>query len=658
MHTTALSDDLEFDLETLRHKYRQERDRRIRPDGLAQYTGLRGEYGYWAKDPYTPVADRPTRSDRVDVLIVGCGFGGLLTAAALRRAGLRSVRMTDEAGGFGGTWYWNRYPGIHCDIEASVYMPLLEEVGTTPSRRYAPGDEIRQHADRIADHFGLRDDALFHTRVDELRWDDDADEWVVSTERGDRIRAQHVVVPSGTLTQPKLPAIPGLETFQGHTFHTSRWDFGYTGGDEHGSLSGLADKRVAVVGTGATGVQVIPHVGRHARQTTVFQRTPSTVDVRDNRDLPIDWTAALPSGWQRERMENFLAVVSGEPVDFDMVGDGWTATAALQRQMLSGNQGDISDTDRTLLEEIADARRMNQIRARIDGLVDDPKTAKVLKPWYRYMCKRPTFSDQYLQTFNRPNVTLVDTADTGGITGATADAVLVGDDAYPVDCIVFATGFETGVSGVRSGTMPVYGRDGTPLLEFWSQGPHTLHGVLSRGFPNLFHLGSLQNANSVNFVHILQQQAEHIAAIITAANDADVAVVEPTADAERRWGATIADVAVDNGASLAECTPATTTAKAPAPEAAGHTARDRSASMHCSSSGAATTCTKSSPPPAPPERSSRKGSAHEQRSFRQSDRHRHRRRIRHRQGHHASAPRRGRHSHRHRRDRRPDQRAA
>lgn len=555
MQQHPVIDDVEINLEGLRAKYRAERDRRLRPDGMAQYTGLRGEFGYWAKDPYTPVEERAPKTDHVDVLVVGCGFGGLLTAAELRRAGFQSIRMTDEAGGFGGTWYWNRYPGIHCDIESSVYMPLLEDTGTVPSRRYAPGDEIRRHANRIAEHFDLGRDVLFHTRVTELRWDETANQWTVSTDRGDQMRASYVVVSSGTLTQPKLPAVPGLETFGGHTFHTSRWDFAYTGGDEHGDLPGLADKRVAVIGTGATGIQIIPHVAAAAAHLTVFQRTPSTVDVRDNRALPADWIDPLSSGWQRERMENFLAVVSGEETDTDLVGDGWTSTAALQRQMLSGRHDDTDSESRALIDELADARKMTQIRARVDAIVDDPATAAMLKPWYRYMCKRPTFSDLYLQTFNRPNVTLVDTADTGGITGATEHEVLVGDAAYPVDCIVFATGFETGVSGVRSGAMPVYGRDGIPLLQSWATGPHTLHGFLSRGFPNLFHLGSLQNANSVNFVHILQEQAEHIAAIITAAITADAAFVEPTEQSERDWSAVINDVTVDNGAFLTECTP-------------------------------------------------------------------------------------------------------
>ncbi|MFD6100369.1 flavin-containing monooxygenase [Nocardiopsis flavescens] len=544
-----------IDLDALRARYARERDRRIRPDGAAQYRPASGEFGYYAHDPYTPRREREPLTDTVEVIVVGGGFGGLATGARLRQAGVESIRMTDEAGDFGGTWYWNRYPGIHCDIESYSYMPLLEEVGTVPSWRYAPGEEIRRHAVAIAETFGLYRDALFHTRVTSLDWDERSDTWVVGTDRGDRMRARFVITSSGTLTRPKLPGIPGIEDFQGHTFHTSRWDYGYTGGDQDGGLDGLADKRVAVVGTGATGVQVIPHLARDARHLYVFQRTPSSVDVRDNRPTDPAWAASLEPGWQRERMENFLAVVSGERVETDLTRDGWTSTARLQRKMISGAlDTDVSPQERERADELLDAWKMNRIRARVDEVVRDPATAELLKPWYRYMCKRPCFSDHYLQAFNRPDVTLVDTADHGGVTRMTADSVVVGDTAYPVDCVVFATGFDVGVSGVLSGALPVRGRGGHDLLASWSRGPLTLHGFYSPGFPNLFHLGPLQNANSVNFAHILLEQAGHIAAVVAAARKAG-AVVEPPREAALEWGRTVRESAHDNSAFQAECTP-------------------------------------------------------------------------------------------------------
>ncbi|MGO1259928.1 MAG: flavin-containing monooxygenase, partial [Brachybacterium sp.] len=364
---TDMTDPRTFDLDALREKYRQERDRRLRPDGTAQYRRTAGEFGYYAKDPYTPRSERAALTDTVEALVIGAGFGGLLTAAKLREAGVESVRLMDEAGDVGGTWYWNRYPGIHCDIESYLYMPLLEETGYMPQWRYAPGEEIRRHAVRIAEHYELYRDTAFHTRATELHWDEAEGHWLVRTDRGDAMRARHVIVSSGTLSQSKLPGIPGIEDFRGHTFHTSRWDYGYTGGDATGGMVGLADKRVAVVGTGATGLQAVPTVAQDAQHLFVFQRTPSTVDVRDNRPTDPEWAASLQPGWQRERMENFLATLAGEEVEEDLVGDGWTATPALQRAMITGRTDDSLDpAERERREEIADLVTMNRLRDRVD----------------------------------------------------------------------------------------------------------------------------------------------------------------------------------------------------------------------------------------------------------------------------------------------------
>lgn len=546
----------DVNIEQLRAKYAHERERRIRPDGLKQYQSARGEFGYYAKDPYTERVERQPASDTVDALVIGAGFGGLLTGAFLRDAGLSSIRLMDEAGDVGGTWYWNRYPGIRCDIESHVYMPLLEELGYVPSERYATGEEIRQHTINIAKHYNLYQHALFHTRATGLTWDEESHHWYVETDRGDQFWARYVIVSSGTLTQPKLPAIPGIEDFQGHTFHTSRWDYGYTGGDPHGNLTGLSDKRVAVVGTGATGLQAVPKVAQDAEHLYVFQRTPSTVDVRNNHRTDPEWADSLKPGWQRKRMENFLAVMAGEPVDEDLVQDSWTATAQLQRQIISGAVDDrVSPQEREFRDEIADAHTMNRLRGRVAEVVEDPAVVDHLQPWYRYMCKRPGFSDEYLPAFNQPNVTLVDTADHGGITRMTEHSIFVGDEEYEVDCAIFATGFDVGVSGVLAGDLPVAGRGGQQLLAAWSHGPKTLHGFYSNGFPNLFHLGAVQNANSVNFVHILQEQAEHIAAVVSRAESLGKRVIEPTAQDQEDWTHTVFQTAHDNRDFQAKCTP-------------------------------------------------------------------------------------------------------
>ncbi|MHC5259562.1 flavin-containing monooxygenase [Streptomyces sp. UC4497] len=539
----------------LRERYRVERERRVRPDGTAQYRSTTAEFGYFAADPYAgEVPEREPLGDAVDVAVVGGGFGGILAGVRMRQQGLEKVRVIEQGGDFGGTWYWNRYPGIHCDIESHVYLPMLDETGYVPEWKYAPGDEIRRHAVRIAERFGLYEDALFSTAVTALTWDESAHQWVVTTDRGDEFRATYVVTATGTLSEPKLPGIPGIEDFKGHTFHTSRWDYGYTGGGPDGGMTGLADKRVGVVGTGATGVQAIPKLAEDARQLYVFQRTPSAVDTRgQRRTTPQDVGADRP-GWAHERRENFLRIVSGEDAERDLVADRWTESAALLEKLLPSFRRD-GEAEFEAAYEAADHATMNQIRDRVAAEVTDPATAEALKPWYRYACKRPTFSDLYLPAFNRDNVTLVDTAETHGIERMTERGVVVGGVEYEIDCLVFATGFSVGVSGVTSGKLPVTGRDGLQLLDSYARfGPRTLHGFTSTGFPNLIQLGPMQNASSVNFSHILDEQAVHAAALVVAAEKAD-AVLEPTPEVVDAWRETCAQGSPDHEWFHAECTP-------------------------------------------------------------------------------------------------------
>ncbi|WP_228899171.1 flavin-containing monooxygenase [Streptomyces sp. IPPR8] len=540
----------------LRRRYRVERERRVRPDGTRQYLAADAEFGYYADDPYAVAsgAREPLRDD-VDVAVVGGGFGGILAGARLRQRGVRRVRIVEKGGDFGGTWYWNRYPGIHCDIESHVYLPMLDETGYVPEWKYAPGEEIRRHAVRIAEKFDLGADALFSTSVTSLTWDDNVRNWLVTTDRGDEFRATYVITATGTLTELKLPGIPGIENFQGHTFHTSRWDYGYTGGTPDGGLTGLADKRVGVVGTGATGVQVIPKLAEDAGHVYVFQRTPSTVDVRANRRTTARDVGADHDGWARERRDNFLRIVSGETVEHDLVADRWTETAGLLEKLLPSFRRPADRQAYEAAYEVADARKMNEVRARVERIVADADTAEKLKPWYRYACKRPTFSDTYLQAFNRDNVTLVDTADTHGIERMTEHGVVVGDTEYALDCLVFATGFSVGVSGVHSGKLPVRGRDGVHLLDALKRrGPRSLHGLTSNGFPNLIQLGATQSASSVNFTHVLDEHAVHAAALVAAA-EARGAVIEPSREAEDAWLAVLAEGAPDHEWFHAECTP-------------------------------------------------------------------------------------------------------
>ena len=556
LEPSAAEPVLDFDPDALREKYRIERDKRLRSDANAQYVEIKGDFGHYIDDPYVePGFTRAALNDEVDALVIGGGFGGLMAAARLREAGLERIRIVEKGGDFGGTWYWNRYPGAQCDIESYIYLPLLEETGYIPKEKYSFAAEIRAHARRIGETFDLYRDALFQTEIKDLRWQEAEKRWLVSTSRGDAIKARYVVMSNGPLNRPKLPGIPGIESFKGHSFHTSRWDYGYTGGDSSGNLTGLADKRVAIIGTGATAIQSVPHLGRAAKHLYVFQRTPSSVDLRGNRPTDRDWAASLTPGWQKRRMENFNILVSGGQQDEDLVSDGWTDIIRSLTSIAAFRTGKaIAPEDIPAQMELADFRKMNQIRARVEDLVEDARTAEALKPWYRQFCKRPTFNDDYLPTFNRPNVTLVDTGGKG-VDRVTETGLVVDGVEYEVDCIIFATGFEVGTAYTRRAGFEIHGRDGRTLTDHWNGGLKTLHGFMSHGFPNCFHMGTNQSSLTPNFPHLLEEQARHIAEVVGEARLRQASVVEPTAEAEAGWVQTIKDNARANLDFRIACTP-------------------------------------------------------------------------------------------------------
>jgi cation diffusion facilitator CzcD-associated flavoprotein CzcO len=519
---------------------------------------VKGDFSRYIDDPYVdPGFTRPPLNDSVDVVIIGGGFGGLLAGARLREAGIRDIRVIEKGGDFGGTWYWNRYPGAQCDIESYIYLPLLEETGYIPKEKYSYAPEILAHARRIGEQFDLYRDACFQTQIRALTWSEDECRWIVTTDRDDRMRARFVVMSNGPLNRPKLPGIPGIDTFKGHTFHTSRWDYGYTGGDTNGNLHKLGDKRIAVIGTGATAVQCVPFLAKDARHLYVFQRTPSSIDNRGNRPTDPEWVKTLKPGWQKHRMENFNVLVTGGFQPEDLVNDGWTDIIRNLGGLLiarNNTNSAISPEEIMRLAEIADFKKMNQIRARVDSIVNDKRTAESLKPWYRQFCKRPTFNDEYLPAFNRPNVTLVDTMGRG-VDSITEKGLVFDGVEYEADCIIFATGFEVGTAYTRRAGFEVYGRGGRALSENWANGLKTLHGFCSVGFPNCFHMGITQNALTANFPHMLEEQSRHIAELIKHAKSQEARCIEPTAEAEAEWVATIKEKAMNNQDFLEACTP-------------------------------------------------------------------------------------------------------
>ena len=545
--TEAINEAARAKLEAIEAKYRDERAKRLRPDGNAQYKALSSLSADFDRDPYAdPDFKRDAFVGETEVAIIGGGISGLLTAVRLKQSGIADVRIIDRAGDFGGTWYWSRYPGAACDVESYIYMPLLEETGYMPTEKYAKSPEIFAHCQRIAKQFDLYPKALFQTVVQDLRWIDAASRWEITTDRGDRVRARYVVTAGGILHKAKLPGIPGIETFKGKAFHTGRWDFNYTGGSSIDPLVKLADKRVAIIGTGATSVQIVPKLAASAKQLFVFQRTPTNVGERNNRPTDPEWVKTLKPGWHKERMENFTRITTGQGAGAeDLIKDGFT-------EIFGRNPNSFGVS--TPEERLLDIEAMEAIRNRIDSIVTDKQTAEALKPWYNIMCKRPCFHDEYLQCFNQPNVKLVDTSGKG-VERITEDSVVVDGVAYPVDCIIYASGYDVGATYTDRMGFDIHGRGGVSLGEAWVNGPGTLHGTTIRGFPNLFNIHTLQTGIGINFAHLLSELAIHVASIISTCVERKVVEMEPSEAAQEAWFHTLLANLGSQPQFFAECTP-------------------------------------------------------------------------------------------------------
>lgn len=551
--TIAPAHNLGFDPSELREKYATERAKRVRADGKEQYRKIAGEFSDFAKDPHVEaIIERPPLQDEVDVILIGGGFSGLMTGARLRKAGVESIRIVERGGDVGGTWYWNRYPGAACDIDSYIYMPMLEDIGDMPSRKYPPALELLEHARKIARKYDLYRDAVFQTAITDMKWDEKSERWKIYTNRDDVMTAKYVVMGLGPLAQPKLPGIPGIETFKGKAFHTSRWDYDYTGGSSYGDLEKLADKRVGIIGTGATAIQCLPHLAQSAMELYAFQRTPSSVDIRADKPTDPDWWASLKPGWQRERMVNFTNLVNGTAQDVDLVDDGWT------HNFIDARDEDVDGVDPT---QIANFRKMESVREHISNVVNDQKTAEALKPWYNYFCKRPCFNDYYLQSFNKPNVHLVDT-DGKGVERIDETGIWAGGVHYDLDCIVFSTGFEVGTGFLSRSGFDVTGKGGLALTQHWKDGVRTLHGMLINNFPNLLMIGGIDHVGlNANHVHMLDEQTEYVVDVITNATAGLTKTFELSREAEQEYVdkiiylATRNPMAPQNGSFQQECTP-------------------------------------------------------------------------------------------------------
>ncbi|MDG1196453.1 MAG: NAD(P)/FAD-dependent oxidoreductase [Actinomycetota bacterium] len=498
--------------EGIKNKFSEERDLRLayRPPGEDYYTSdLTGDLAKYAVDPYSDdVEPREKLNDVVEVLFIGGGFSALLTSARLREKGVDSIRIVERGADVGGTWYWNRYPGVACDVVAYDYLPLLDETGYVPTRHYAGGNEIFNYCKSIAERFDLYDLAVFGTTVTSTVWDENEEMWHVGTDQGDLMKARFVVCANGTLSKPKLARIQGLEKFEGHSFHTSRWDYDFTGAE----LENLKDKRVGIIGTGATAVQAIPNLGAAAKELFVFQRTPSSIDVRDDWETDPEWASTLQPGWQGDRRRR--------AIEGPQVSDAVKARRAAMPQ-----------EEKVRRQENANIDAMMRIHKRIDEVVEDSVTAESLKPWYMLMCKRPCFHNDYLPTFNLPSVHLVDTHGEG-ITEINEKGPIFEGTQYEVDVLIYATGFEVQKTGIYN---EIKGDNDLDLNDKYSDGIRTLLGIHSQGYPNLFIMGGYQAFFAFNLTDVLNSQGEHIAECIDFVRKAEIHSLDCNEKAEEWW---------------------------------------------------------------------------------------------------------------------------
>ena len=496
----------------IKDKFREERDLRLdyRPPGTDQFTSeFSGDLAKYAVDPYAKdVPSREPISDEVEVLFIGGGFSALLTSARLREGGIESIRIVERGSDVGGTWYWNRYPGAACDVVSYDYLPLLDELDYVPVNHYSRGPEIFSHCQAIAHKYNLYDLAVFNTTVTETRWEKSDQLWHVKTDQGDVMRAQFVICANGTLAKPKLSAIAGMEDFAGHSFHTSRWDYDYTGQN----LEHLKDKVVGIIGTGASAVQIVPELAKVAKKVFVFQRTPSSIDVRDDWPTDPNWARKLKPGWQNKRRSKVLAAVEN----------------SLEKRAAKGAS---SPKEKLKKQENANIDYMMRIHKRIDEIVDDPGTADSLKPWYMFMCKRPCFHNEYLPSFNLPNVHLVDTHGQG-ITKISPKGPVFEGKEYELDLLIYATGFEVQQTGIYN---DIVGADGVDLQDKYADGIRTLLGIHTAGFPNLFIMGGYQASFQFNLTEMLQTQGDHIAACIDYVLANDYHTLDVCDEAEEWW---------------------------------------------------------------------------------------------------------------------------
>ena len=466
-----------------------------------------------------------------DVIVVGAGFAGLYMHHRLRALGLSSIGI-EAADDVGGTWWWNRYPGARCDIRSLDYSYSFDadlEQEWDWSEKYATQPEILAYVNHVADRFDLRRDIRFDTRMTSARWNESASEWTVDTDHGDRWTAQFLVMAVGALSAAKEPEIEDIASFKGSILHTSRWP--HEGVDFTG-------KRVAVIGTGSSGIQSIPLIAQQARQLTVFQRTPNFAVPAQNGPLDPEVVATLKRRYREHRAEqrvSYGGVVSpsSEQSAHEVAPDERTRRfdAIWEEGMLFGFLGSFNDV---MIDPAANAVVADYLRDRIRSIVTDPVTAELLCPKsYPVGAKRLCLDTGYFETFNRSNVALVDLQSTP-ITRLVPTGVETTESLHEFDAIVFATGFDAMTGPLLA--PEIFGNDGKTLRDEWSAGPRTYLGLTTHGFPNMFMITAPGSPSVMtNMIVSIEQHVDWSCEVISWMAEHGVQQLDPDLEAQDAW---------------------------------------------------------------------------------------------------------------------------
>lgn len=473
----------------------------------------------------------------IDAVIVGAGFAGLYMLHRLRSLGF-DARVIEAGGGVGGTWYWNRYPGARCDIESMEYSYQFSDELQQDwewSERYASQPEIMRYANHVADRFDLRKDIAFDTRVVEARLDEAASRWVIRTDLGETIAAKFCIMATGCLSTVNVPDIRGQDQFAGATYHTGQWP--HEGVDFTG-------KRVGVIGTGSSAVQSIPMIAEQAAHLYVFQRTPTYSVPAYNGPLNPELTQQIKTNYRTFREENKqmplgLRVEESSGSVLDLKPD--ERARVLETRWKKGGLPFLYGLPDFIFNQHANDAVAEFLRDKIRETVKDPAVAEKLSPYDVAGCRRLCLNTDYFETFNRSNVTLVDIK-SAPIKELTEQGLRTSTQAYALDCLVFATGFDAMTGALNR--IKIAGKSGLLLSEKWKTGPRTYLGLAMVGFPNLFIIAGPGSPSVLsNMLPSIEQHVEWIADCINYADQHQVRTIEPSEDAQDQWVAHVNEVA-------------------------------------------------------------------------------------------------------------------